>query len=381
MEKTQVLPTAKDLTQASVMLHTPLEDRLDFSLRVKDLAARSRHASMHALTEEATKTAVVLPLIQAFGFDVFNLEEVTPEYIADVGIKKGEKIDFAVKIDKKIAILIEAKPTSMSLGSAQYSQLYRYFGVAGARLAILTNGREIWFFSDIDEKNKMDKRPFFTFDLQSYDEHQVLELARFQKANFAIESILEAASNLKFVKSAAAFLKKQLSTPDDEFVRYVGRQIYDGTLTKAAVEQLRPAISSALDELIRNRIQDKLNVTFGQEAVQNDPHTEKKPVDEPQTSEIETTQEETFAFLVVKAIGSKIVPVDRITLRDSKSYCSIFVDDNNRKPVCRLYFNSKTTKSIGLFDDQKIETRHQIAETSDIYKFAKQIEKALSIYS
>lgn len=353
---------------------------MEFSQRVKDLMARSRHASMHALTEEATKTAVVLPFIQALGFDVFNLEEVTPEYVADVGIKKGEKIDFAIRIDKRIAILIEAKPISMSLGTAQYSQLYRYFGVAGARLAILTNGREVWFFSDIDEKNKMDKRPFFVFDLQSYDDHQVLELARFQKSNFAIENILEAASNLKFVKSAAAFIKKQLSAPDDDFVRYVGKQIYDGTLTKAVIEQLRPSISSALDELIRNRIQDKLNVTFGQDSVQKELQAEKSASEESKLTEIETTQDEAFAYLIVKAIGAKVMPVERITIRDSKSYCSIFVDDNNRKPVCRLHFNAKSSKSIGLFDDQKTETRHVISDLSDIYRFSEEIEKALSAY-
>jgi hypothetical protein len=170
---------------------------MDFSQKVKDLSARSRHATAHALTEEATKTSVVLPLIQAFGFDVFNLEEVVPEFIADVGIKKGEKIDFALKIDKKIAVLIEVKPISTNLGNTQYSQLFRYFSVAEARLAVLTNGREIWFFSDIDEKNRMDKRPFFVFDLQNYDEKQVAELARFQKSQFQIEAILEAASNLK----------------------------------------------------------------------------------------------------------------------------------------------------------------------------------------
>lgn len=155
---------------------------MDFNQRVKDLAARSRHASLHAMTEEATKTAVVMPFIQALGFDAFNLEEVVPEFIADVGIKKGEKIDFAVKIGGKTAILIEVKPISMSLGSAQYSQLFRYLR-SSARLAILINGREIWFFSDIDEKNKMDKKPFFVFDLQNYDDRQVAELARFQKAS------------------------------------------------------------------------------------------------------------------------------------------------------------------------------------------------------
>lgn len=239
---------------------------MEFSQRVKDLAARSKHASQHAMTEEATKTAVVLPFIQALGYDAFNLEEVVPEFVADVGIKKGEKIDFAVKIGGKTAILIEVKPISMSLGTAQYSQLFRYFSTVEARLAILINGREVWFFSDIDEKNRMDKKPFFIFDLQNFDDRQVAELARFQKSNFDIDSILEAASNLKYVKAAAAEFSKQLASPDDEFVRFIGRQIYDGTMTKAAVEMLRPAIQSALDEVIRNRIQERLNVTFGKEA-------------------------------------------------------------------------------------------------------------------
>ncbi len=89
---------------------------MTFAQSVASLSARSKHASKHAMTEEATKTSVVLPFIQALGFDVFNLEEVIPEYIADVGIKKGEKIDFAIKIGGKIAILVEVKPISMKLG-------------------------------------------------------------------------------------------------------------------------------------------------------------------------------------------------------------------------------------------------------------------------
>ncbi|MGV8953966.1 MAG: type I restriction endonuclease, partial [Cypionkella sp.] len=157
---------------------------MDFSKRVQDLAVRSKHASELALTEEATKTSVIMPLIQALGFDIFNLNEVTPEFIADVGTKKGEKVDFLLKIDGKPAILVEAKPISTSLGSAQYTQLFRYFSVVDARLAILTNGREIWFFSDTDEKNKMDKKPFFIFDLQSFDEAQVKNLEGFHKSVF-----------------------------------------------------------------------------------------------------------------------------------------------------------------------------------------------------
>lgn len=354
---------------------------MDFNQRVKDLAVRSRHASQHALTEEATKTAVVLPFIQSLGFDIFNLEEVVPEFVADVGIKKGEKIDFAIRISGKPAILIEVKPISMPLGQAQYSQLFRYFSTVEARLGILINGREVWFFSDIDEKNRMDKRPFFTFDLQNFDERQVQELARFRKEGFDVDTILEAASNLRYVKAAANIINELLNNPDDEAVRFFGRQIYDGTLTKSVVETLRPAIRSALDEVIRNRIQERLNVTFGKDVAQSD-HSEKKSVDVAPEQEIVTTEEELQAFYIVRAIAAKHAAPSRITMRDAKSYCSIFVDDNNRKPVCRLYFNAKTTKTIGVFSPppDKTETRHAISELSDMYQHAGVIEETIQAY-
>lgn len=353
---------------------------MDFATRVKELAKRSSHASKLALTEEATKTSVILPFIQALGFDVFNLDEVVPEYISDVGLKKGEKVDFVVKIDGKLSILIEAKPISMSLGSAQYSQLYRYFGVTDARLAILTNGKEVWFFSDIDEPNRMDKKPFFTFDLQSHDEGQVLKLAGFQKSSFSMEAILEAASSLKYTNKAAAYIKKQLASPDDEFLKLVGRQIYEGSLTKTVLEQIRPAIQASLDEVIRDRIQDKLNIAFRADAPPVEVVPTKTADDIDQKSDIVTTQDENQAFMIIRAISSRLIDVERITLRDSKSYCSVFVDDNNRKPVCRFYFNGKSVRSVGVFDDQKVEERIVIEKLSEIYALCGKIEKAISAY-
>jgi predicted type IV restriction endonuclease len=352
---------------------------MDFPQRVKDLAQRSRHATELALTEEATKTAVIFPFIQALGFDVFNLNEVTPEFVADVGTKKGEKIDFALKIDGKPAILVEAKPISMSLGSAQYSQLYRYFGVVDARLAILTNGREIWFFSDIDEKNKMDKKPFFIFDLQSFDEAQVKDLARFHKSVFNIDEILETASNLKFVKAASEFLKGQMAAPSEEFVRLIAKHIVGGTITKNVVEQIRPVIPKALDDMIRDRIQDKLNIAFRPDAPVS-PEVHAGAISAEDKFEVVTTDDETQAYFIVKAIGAKILPISRIGMRDAKSYCSIIVDDNNRKPVCRFYFNSKNVRHIGIFDSDKVETRIQINDLSEIFGHATSIEKVLASY-
>ncbi len=352
----------------------------EFFDRISQISSRSKVAERQALTEEATKTSVILPFLQTLGFDVFNLDEVIPEFIADVGTKKGEKVDFAVKIDGKIAMLIEAKPVNAKLGDTQFNQLFRYFTVTEARLAILTNGREAWFFSDTDEPNKMDKRPFFKFDFQNFDRDQVEELARFQKPNFAIDEIVEAASNLKYTRAAANYLRKQLDDPDEDFIRLVGRQIHEGSITKSVSEQLRPAVQAALDEVIRDRIQDKLGVAFsGEKKVTSEP--EGLATDEIPEDDIVTTDEEISAHMIVRAIGARHVPVDRIVIRDAKSYCAILMDNNNRKPICRLYFNSATTRHVGLFDVDKNEAKHKVAGPADLYRFADVIEKVIKSYA
>lgn len=115
---------------------------MDIGDRIKELSKRAMVAKQKALTEEATKTSVLLPFIQFLEFDPFNLDEVVPEYTADVGVKKGEKVDFAIKIVGSAAILIEAKPVAATLETSQFSQLFRYFSVTNAKVAILTNGIE-----------------------------------------------------------------------------------------------------------------------------------------------------------------------------------------------------------------------------------------------
>jgi len=349
---------------------------MSFIDQIRDVAARSKIALNSALTEEATKTSVILPLIRAFGFDVFDLNEVVPEFISDVGTKKGEKVDFALKINGKIVALIEVKPISASLGNVQYNQLYRYFSVTEARLAVLTNGREIWFFSDTDAKNIMDKKPFFKFDLNNFDDRDVAELSKFHKGDFDIENILEAASNLKYANAAAAYIKDQLASPGEEFTKLVARQIYDGSITKGVVELMKPAIVAALDNVIRDRIQEKLGVTF------QPPKAEERPASTSDTEgDIQTTADETQAFLIVRAIGAKLLDVNRITIRDAKTYCSVFVDDNNRKPICRFYFNAKSVRHIGIFDASKTETRHELKSLGEIYVHAPQIEAAITAYA
>lgn len=214
---------------------------MGFKEAVAGLAARLTKAKARPdLAEEATKNAVVLPFLSALGFDVFDPNEVMPEYTADVGTKKGEKVDYAVAIDGRIEFIVEAKPLSAALGSVQYNQLYRYFGVTDARIAILTNGADYWFFTDIDAPNKMDEKPFFKFSLEAYDDADLRELEKFSKATFSIDQVQETASTLKYTRLAAAWITAQMQEPDEDLVRLVGRNIHEGKITAGVVETLTP---------------------------------------------------------------------------------------------------------------------------------------------
>ena len=352
---------------------------MSFFEKVHSLVVRSKKAEQLALTEEATKTSVILPFIQALGFDIFSLDEVIPEFTADVGTKKGEKVDFVLLIDSKIAMLIEAKPISMTLGNTQVSQLFRYFGVTNARVAILTNGREFHFYSDTEVPNRMDKKPFLKIDLHNISEKEVTELAKFQKDSFSVETILEAASNQQYIKAAAEFIRKELTDPSNEFIKFVAKSFYDGVLTKKVKDDLRPAIASAMDEVLKTQLSAKLNVAFAPTQKHDEADAN---LSEPENDTgIETTEEELQAFMIVRAIAMPVIDIKRITMRDSKSYCAVFADNNNRKPICRFYFNSRSNLQLGIFTADREEVKHKINALEDLYGFAKELKAAASVYA
>jgi len=80
------------------------------SKKLASLAAKVRLQSAAIQTEEATKNAFVMPFISTvLGYDVFDPTEVTPEFVCDIGTKKGEKIDYAIMKAGEVQILIECK--------------------------------------------------------------------------------------------------------------------------------------------------------------------------------------------------------------------------------------------------------------------------------
>lgn len=338
---------------------------------LKSLGTRIETLAPNITNEEQTKNAFIMPFFQTLGYDVFNPLEFVPEFTADVGIKKGEKVDYAMVIDGAPQILIECKSINENLTNHD-SQLFRYFGTTSSKFGLLTNGREYRFYTDLDEQNKMDSTPFLTIDLTNIKDNQFLELAKFHKENFDVDKITSSAAELKYLNNLKNFLSDNLNDPTEGFVAYLVSQIYDGIKTKSTLEKFSPIIKKGFNQFITERVNEKLSAALNTSV-------ETKTIDESEElSEntpydgIITTPEELEAFTVFKVASKDFIDPSRLYYRDTKSYFGILIDDNNRKWVFRFY--QKATKNL-------IEIRDagtfEIDTTIDIALYQNEIKQAI----
>jgi len=351
---------------------------MDLIDKLKAIGERIAKTKEQVTTEEATKNAFVMPFISALGYDVFNPLEVIPEFTADIGIKKGEKVDYCITKEENPIIIIECKHWKEKLEKHD-SQLSRYFHVSNTRFAILTNGIKYRFFTDLDAKNKMDERPFIEFDMTKIDEVIANELKRFQKEHYDEDAIIDVANDLKYSKQIKELLSKELKTPSEDFVKYFAARVYSGRVTSKVIEQFGELVQSSVKSLLGEMINERLQMAITkQDAVEEaaeleeDDNTKDSPA-------IETTEEELQGFRIVQAILMSDIESSRISYRDSKTYFGVFLDDNNRKPICRLWLN-RSKKYLGVFDEEKNEDKRPIEKVEDIYKHADDLRKTVSFY-
>jgi len=351
---------------------------MDFADRIAELSTRAARQLEHTATEEATKNALVLPFIQALGYDPFNLQEVIPEFTADVGVKKGEKVDYVITQEGAPVIIVEVKSSSTDLDDAHYSQLFRYFHVTDTRFAVLTNGIIYRFFTDLDSQNRMDERWFLEFNLLDPKPAHVEELKKFTKEAFNLDNILETANELKYTNAIKQILEKQRTDPDEEFVRFFAKQVYSGHLTAQMREQFTTITRRAFRQFINDQISGKLYAAL--EDTGELPRIPAPPAPSEEDQEkIVTTEEEREAYLIVRGIMREVVDASRVIMRDAQSYCAILLDDNNRRPVCRLHFNT-SQKYLGVFDVDKNEERIAIDGLDDIYQYADRLKATAEFY-
>ncbi|VXB07939.1 Restriction endonuclease [Flavobacterium sp. 9AF] len=348
---------------------------MEIQVQLKALAEKIHLLKNKIETEESTKHAFVLPFINLLGYDTFNPTEVVPEFTADIGLKKGEKVDYAIFENNEPILIIECKNWRENL-SIHNSQLLRYFHVTKTRFALLTNGIQYQFFTDLDEKNKMDEKPFLEFDITNVKENVINEIAKFHKSNFDVNNIVNNASSLKYTKEIKKLIQEEINTPSIDFIRLFASKVYSGRLTEKVIDEFKDLVQKGFNQYISEKVNDRLNAALNKEA-------EKQQVDEneeiTETTKVETTEEELEGYRIVVAILRRKITIDRIVHRDTQSYFGILLDDNNRKPLCRLHFNG-SKKYLGLFDEKKNETRQALSSIDDIYQFEKELLETVGFY-
>ena len=348
---------------------------MELDEKLYSLSERIKQLKENIKTEEATKQSLIMPFFQSLGYDVFNPLEFVPEFTADVGIKKGEKVDYAILKDNEPIILIEAKPCSDDL-SKHDSQLFRYFGTTKARFAILTNGIIYKFFSDLDQPNVMDKKPFYILDMENLSEQSITYVEKFIKANLDIDNILNTASDLKYLNLTKIAFKELMENPSDEFIRLLlNTGIYDGVKKQKVIDKFKPIAKRAMNQFVNEKLSTKFKETLTSSENEKDDSIEEIK----EENKIVTTIDELNSYAIVKSILRKEVEPQRIVYKDTESYFGILLDNNIRKWILRINLNSRN-KHIIIPSEDKKKIRYDIETIDDIYNYENEIIEALKRY-
>lgn len=348
---------------------------MDFKTQIKQLGERVAKLKDQIQTEEATKNAFIMPLLQCLGYDVFDPMEVVPEFVTDIGIKKGEKIDYAILKDGNPTILVECKHWAQNL-NLHNGQLLRYFHVSPARFGILTNGINYKFYSDLVEPNKMDEKPFLEFNIDEIKDNQIDELKKFHKTFFDAETIINTAGELKFMNELKQVIQQEFTNPTNDFVKYLTKQVYTGVVSTKVLERFTVLAKKSIQQHINDVISDRLKTALNDTDVEPTPSED---VQIPEISKIFTTEEELEGFMIVKAILRQQVDVSRISHKDAQTYFSIMLDGSIRKTICRLYLNGNK-KYIATFDENRKEVKNEITSLDDIFSYSNILLNAVNTY-
>jgi len=323
--------------------------------------------------------ALIAPFIQALGYDIFNPTEVKPEFSADLpGIKQGERVDYAVLENGQPKILVEAKPYTSDLKSAEMGQLSRYFQATNARIGILTNGQSFLFYSDLDKPNLMDQRPFAEinlFDLKSAPLEQIKQMS---KAMFDIDTLLSTAERLKYLRGVKEQLKAELTDPSEWLVKEMAARVHGARRTSSQLlEKFKPIVVDAIKAYINDRINERLSSAMEADRAQVEAVDKPPEAATNDESGIVTTKEEYEGLYIIRAICASEIDPSRLTEKDTKTYCNVLLDNNSWKSIVRMYFNG-SQKKLEIFDDAEPKMV-PLESVSSIYQVAERIRSALKL--
>ena len=347
---------------------------MGFTEDIAKLSEQVRKRVDQVTGEEATKMALIVPFLSALGYDIYDPTEVMPEYVADFAIKKAgqfEKVDYALAINGTIVMLVEAKARGQK-AEAHDGQLSRYFnGLLKTKVAIVTNGIEYRFFTDLRDKNFMDKEPFFSFNVLQYEPKDIENLKFFHRDNFDAAAISRHAEEMVYVTGMTQLIGNILRSPSEEFVRFLVTELgkvslsyeIQGRITSKVLEKFEPivkkSIQSSLLELMTRSLSQEMAQAVESSNASKQAEIEEEIAQEPQQQEPEgsnivTTAEELEAFEKIKAIADNSTTYNlEVKYKDTASYFGVNLLGKTTRWFMRLYLSAQKKSFVTrLFVDE-----------------------------
>ena len=318
-----------------------------FKERIASHAEHVKKVAHICTTEETTKQALILPLLDILGFSAFDPNKVRAEYQADFpGAKSGERVDYALFCNGAPVMFIEAKSYTENL-SNHCPQLSRYFNATPeVAICAITNGREWRFFTDLSNKNIMDSEPFLTVDVTMLNENDVAQLYQFRHDKFQPDALRSLAEESIYLTAFTESITESLKEVDLDFVRYVaGRANIQRQFTQRYLESIRHIVKQAVQNTVSSMVVSGLSAPKVQEEatpVEKEQEDPTAPVIDPENNKIVTTYAERRLFDLVKSI----LPDDAsIEAKDTESYFGVLVDGKSNRWILR-YFDNKQRPSV-----------------------------------
>lgn len=368
---------------------------MDFKDAIQQLSEKIGKQRDNILTEEATKTSFIMPMISAWGYDVFNSFEVVPEMDCDL-TRRGDKIDYAIMKDNSPILLIECKHCKQNL-DLHNTQLAKYYAASNARFGVLTNGIEYRFYADLEKKNIMDEKPFLVVDMLNLSDSEIEQLKKFHKSYYNEQDILSTAQELQITIQVKELLNKNFQNPGDEFTRYFVKYTGDGKSSQKLIEQYRPIVKKSIASVINDIISDRLNVAMKNENKVEEQVTAEVEHETPRPNEtndeklpegvvfqdlergIVTTQEEIDAYNIVRSILRQYVDAKRIRYNDYKTYFSVNIDGSTWWWICRIYIGKRSKRICLPKDNYKTSEWINIDSIDDIFSYADKLKEGFDL--
>jgi len=334
----------------------------NFIQRLKSHIEHVKKVGEHCTTEETTKQALILPLLDILGFNPYDPTKVLAEFAADFpGVKATERVDYALYCNGQPVMFIEAKPFVANLTN-HAPQLSRYFNSSlGVTIGAITNGREWRFFTDLINTNVMDEKPFLTIDFTKANPEDLTQLAEFKHDNFHAEKLRFFAEENQYIQQFKAVIKKSINEVDIDFVRYVAQQAsIQRQLNTQFLESIQPFVKQAVQQAISDTVVKGLSsptVITAQPVEQKivEPKAkeiiEEKPdfIVNPDNEKIITTKDEQELLRIV----NELLPGVALEGRDTESYYSVLFQGKTNRWLFRYDVNRKrhTIQFIVPIDD------------------------------